>query len=1336
MEVSKLVRACADGNDKLVEVLLKGGANISREPGTALAPLFAAACEGHANCVRMLLQQKASDAGGDLNIDDGDSLGRSPLYAACVNGHVQCAMLLVSAGANIAVGGGPDGGSALHAAVRADATKIVALLLQVVGDKLGALLELRDREDRTALHLAVENQSFDSAELLLQRGAQPEVVDTQGQTPLHVACRQGMEDFVDLLLEHRASTNARDANGRTPLHLAACAGRVECVELLLRPANNTEMDPVDNNGMTPFHLACLNNQTSTLRILHKKGANFKTTDVNGRGVIHTAAANGCVSAAQFVRDACSVSVTAVDNNMRTPLHIAAVANQPKMVAWLLSAGASPTTKDKPHCRTPFHWAARLGFDTVIKALAEKIAPGGDIGVDAQLRSPLHLAALAGSVPCVEALCPLVDRNLRDRRGCTALFYAAAKDFHEVVEVLLAAGADPTISSDQGHLPIHIAAHKGHYECVALLAGAGRYPSESVLDAQRRTPLHFAAMGGYVDCIEELVQKKVCDVDTADAEGRTALHFAAFSGNHEAVEWLADAGAVVDARDSVGETPLFKAAFTGSFNCMQILIDHKADAKICDNKNHSTLHASAFSGDVECVELIKSTLDNSWLRVVDNEGRTPFHYAVCSLETDVAELLLEGEDDEQCEQWANQPCKNRQTPLHIAAHLGDIDMSSFLLSYAADPCAQDENGVTPLMTAVSKGKKPCTEMLLEKSSKCVNLIDANRRSALHWAAFYGHAECVSLLLKYNVEPDTPDKFQQTPIMLASFAGHTQVVQALLALSPPVDLARHSQTGSTALHYACMGGHAPIVHALVNAKAKVDDVDQQRRTPMHCAAHNGHPHLVGMLLGAGADVNTRDRFRLTPLAYAAINGDALMVKRLLDEKADPSFSDLSGVTPAQWARNKVHVHCAELLEGKTTHFTFSRRARALFDFNARDGTEINIRVGDLVNVLWEHESGWWKGELSDRVGLFPSNYCEIVDETPPATPPATPPEKAPEMAAAAAAPAAAPSEIVQFLSEAASTGGDGEAATSAKETEPKAEQAQQAPKEAPTTTLPTAAGAGKTEPAPTAQQAPPAVPAAPTSTPKKKKIKATPKKPKSATTTSTEPKCRIPRPSKSPAAKKEPKIVPVATSVVTPAAPPRTRHVGTSSLTRRTATPAPFAKTKTTSRIPAGEQRASNLRSRLSVAEPTTPADTTHKPRTPSPTPSRSPSTSPSPSPTPRRRGEAAAPAVVRATPQWCQRLYDDADAKRRAMAAACEERAREREKAELAECTYTPRLCRRSEEMASTKQSGFASVFDRLYAQRPPTPTRLSLTGERPQSPNRPKTPPKPSSSTVARTCTL
>uniref|UniRef100_A0A3B5QHL1 Osteoclast-stimulating factor 1 n=1 Tax=Xiphophorus maculatus TaxID=8083 RepID=A0A3B5QHL1_XIPMA len=51
-----------------------------------------------------------------------------------------------------------------------------------------------------------------------------------------------------------------------------------------------------------------------------------------------------------------------------------------------------------------------------------------------------------------------------------------------------------------------------------------------------------------------------------------------------------------------------------------------------------------------------------------------------------------------------------------------------------------------------------------------------------------------------------------------------------------------------------------------------------------------------------------------------------------------------------------------------------ARARYDFSARDRTELSLREGDTIKILKKGQTGWWKGEVYGRVGLFPSNYVE--------------------------------------------------------------------------------------------------------------------------------------------------------------------------------------------------------------------------------------------------------------------------------------------------------------------------------------------------------------------------
>ncbi|XP_053472259.1 proto-oncogene vav [Ictalurus furcatus] len=52
-----------------------------------------------------------------------------------------------------------------------------------------------------------------------------------------------------------------------------------------------------------------------------------------------------------------------------------------------------------------------------------------------------------------------------------------------------------------------------------------------------------------------------------------------------------------------------------------------------------------------------------------------------------------------------------------------------------------------------------------------------------------------------------------------------------------------------------------------------------------------------------------------------------------------------------------------------------AKVRYDFSARDRTELSLREGDTVKIISKKaHSGWWKGEVYGRVGLFPANYVE--------------------------------------------------------------------------------------------------------------------------------------------------------------------------------------------------------------------------------------------------------------------------------------------------------------------------------------------------------------------------
>lgn len=51
---------------------------------------------------------------------------------------------------------------------------------------------------------------------------------------------------------------------------------------------------------------------------------------------------------------------------------------------------------------------------------------------------------------------------------------------------------------------------------------------------------------------------------------------------------------------------------------------------------------------------------------------------------------------------------------------------------------------------------------------------------------------------------------------------------------------------------------------------------------------------------------------------------------------------------------------------------------FDYEAQDQDELSLKVDDIVDIMGEEEQGWWKGQLGNKIGVFPSNFVELIDK----------------------------------------------------------------------------------------------------------------------------------------------------------------------------------------------------------------------------------------------------------------------------------------------------------------------------------------------------------------------
>ena len=120
--------------------------------------------------------------------------------------------------------------------------------------------------------------------------------------------------------------------------------------------------------------------------------------------------------------------------------------------------------------TPLHNAALAGSLASVKAL---LAAGAKLGVqDNHGETPLHRAATGGHVELIKFFLERgMDPNFRDRQRQTALHQAAEKGQAAAVKFLLENKADPTLVDVGGMTPLQRAERYQHKATVEVLSGA-------------------------------------------------------------------------------------------------------------------------------------------------------------------------------------------------------------------------------------------------------------------------------------------------------------------------------------------------------------------------------------------------------------------------------------------------------------------------------------------------------------------------------------------------------------------------------------------------------------------------------------------------------------------------------------------------------------------------------------------------------------------------------------------------------------------------------------------------------------------------------------------------
>ncbi|KAJ0393932.1 hypothetical protein P43SY_002879 [Pythium insidiosum] len=151
------------------------------------------------------------------------------------------------------------------------------------------------------------------------------------------------------------------------------------------------------------------------------------------------------------------------------------------------------------------------------------------------------------------------------------------------------------------------------------------------------------------------------------------------------------------------------------------------------------------------------------------------------------------------------------PIHWACSTGNLAaLKAFVRLGVEINTADDTKHRTPLLIAAQNGF-PLLVMFLVKHGADVTLVDIDQDSAIHWAAYKGATEIVSVFQYLGLSSDAPDRYGQTPLHLAAMRGELATVQYLVEeLDSDLDV-RDAQ-GRTPIQLANLKGYARVAQYL--------------------------------------------------------------------------------------------------------------------------------------------------------------------------------------------------------------------------------------------------------------------------------------------------------------------------------------------------------------------------------------------------------------------------------------------------------------------------------------------------------------------------------------------
>ncbi len=358
-----------------------------------------------------------------------------------------------------------------------------------------------------------------------------------------------------------------------------------------------------------------------------------------------------------------------------------------------------------------------------------------------------------------------DVNALADDGSSPLLWAVYRVDHELVDALLARGAEPDQRNVLGAVPLAEAASLNDERLVRSLLQAGADPNLGNQDGQ--TPLMLAARGGSLPIVEMLVQAGANVNAREQYRQQSALMWAVDARHAEVAAFLIARGAEVDVRAAANDW--------GN----QITSEPRAQYR--PSGGLTPLLLAARSGCLECARSLLAA--GASIDRPTPDGVTPLMVAIDNSNDEVALYLLEqGADPHLADWWG-------RTALYVAVDMhsrggrqgpgGSGGPAAIATGVRATDAPAPAAQAGPLQVAqrlLEMGVDPNTQLNMHRPGRGGNsgrfsddLLTTGCTPLLRAAWSVDH-QAVELLLSHGALPDLPNVMGVTPLMAAAGIGY--------------------------------------------------------------------------------------------------------------------------------------------------------------------------------------------------------------------------------------------------------------------------------------------------------------------------------------------------------------------------------------------------------------------------------------------------------------------------------------------------------------------------------------------------------------------------------------